>query len=270
MDRWYFLDDDSSSGPENMARDEFLFHRAKREGGPPFLRFYSFEPPAVTIGYHQDAARVLELDSLRRDGIDVVRRITGGRALLHAGELTYCIVVSQSHRLYRGGLHETYLAIARGLEAALRNLGIDASISNGRWERKGHGLSPPCLVSVSRHEITARGKKIVCSAQRRTRGAILQHGSILLESGSEEIVTYAKGDWGLLRERMTSISVEIGRKVSREEVKASLLEAFAGCFGAAWMPLTFSASDEREIENLAMKKRDEFSFLCSEEVACRC
>lgn len=270
MDRWYFLDDDPSSGPENMARDEFLFHRAKREGGPPVLRFYSFEPPAVTIGYHQDPALVVELDLLRRNGIDVVRRITGGRALLHAGEFTYCIVVSQSNRLYRGGLHNTYLAIAQALEAALRNLGIDASISNGRWERRDKTLKPPCLASVSKHEITAQGKKIVCSAQRRTRGAILQHGSILLESGSEEIVTYAKGDWGLLNERMTNVSAEIGRRVDVEEVKASLLEAFAGCFGAAWMPLTLSASDEREIESLAMEKQNEFSSLCSEEVTSRC
>ncbi len=253
-----------------MARDEFLLGRAKRMGGPPVLRLYSFEPHAVTIGYHQDPAAVLKLDRLRRDGIDVVRRITGGRALFHAGELTYCVVVAQGHRLFRGGLSKTYCAIAHGLAAALRRLGIDAHVSNGKWERKGDPLVPPCLVSVSRHEITVGGKKIVAGAQRRTRGALLQHGSILLGPGSERIAGYATGNWDLLSERTTNVSTEAGREVGRDEMKRALREAFAESFGAAWIPLTLSASESRAIESRARDKRDELSAPCGGEVTIRC
>ena len=138
-------------------RFQKVFHEWLNEL-PDFLsELYSFEPHAVTVGYHQDPAAVLKLDRLRRDGIDVVRRITGGRALFHAGELTYCVIVGEGHRLFRGGLNKTYCAIAHGLAAALCRLGIDARVSNGKWERKGDSLVPPCLVSVSRHEITAGG-----------------------------------------------------------------------------------------------------------------
>jgi len=270
MDRWHLIDDDPSSGSLNMARDEFLLGRAKRIGGPPVLRLYSFEPHAVTIGYHQDPAAVLKLDRLRGDGIDVVRRITGGRALFHSGELTYCVVVAQGHRLFRGGLSKTYGEIARGLAAALRRLGIDARVSNGRWERKGDSLVPPCLVSVSRHEITVGGKKIIASAQRRTRGALLQHGSILLRPGSERIAGYAKGNWDFLAERTTNVSTEAGREVGTVEMKRALREAFAGTFAASWIPLALSASDRRAIEARARAKRDELSAPSGGEVTIGC
>jgi lipoate-protein ligase A len=269
MDRWYCIEDGPSSGAANMARDEFLLARVKRLGGPPVLRLYSFEPPAVTIGYHQDPARILNLELLRRDGIDVVRRITGGRALLHAGELTYSVVVAQDHRLCRGGLSKTYLAIARGLTAALRRIGVDALVSNGAWERKGDALVSPCLFSVSRHEITAGGKKICASAQRRTSGALIQHGSIFLAPGSERIVRYTAGNWDALGERMTTVTAEAGREVGVGEMKGALREAFAECFGVEYVPLVLSPSEARAIELHARDKGNELSPPAG-EVAGRC
>ena len=119
MAGWFLIDDEPASGARNMAVDEFLLKRAEKKGGAPVLRLYSFSPPAITIGYHQDAERVIDMSAASADGLDVVRRITGGRALLHDGELTYSVTAPLGPP-FGQGLADTFLLIAGVIVSALR------------------------------------------------------------------------------------------------------------------------------------------------------
>jgi lipoate-protein ligase A len=259
MNRWHYLDHEPASASENMAWDEFLLDRAERLRGSPVLRLYRFDPPAVTIGYHQAPEAILDLDSLRRDGVDLVRRVTGGRALLHEGELTYCIVAPAGNDALGGGFAYAYASISAAIVKALRSLGVDAALSGGRRGDDARGLTTPCLVSACRHEITAGGKKIVGSAQRMTGRAILQHGSILLLPGSERITAYLKGDWDSLRNRITSVSEECGTVVSEREMRSAVKDAFASSFSAVFGAFDPSPAEREEIRRRAMEKDLEFA-----------
>lgn len=237
MERWFLLEDGPSSGAYNMAVDEFLLRRSEEEGARPVLRLYSFDPPAITIGFHQDPDKVLDMDAVRRDGIDVVRRVTGGRALLHEGEITYCVSAPSGRPPFAGGLRECFMKISQAIVGALERVGVNAEISGGRpARREGRDVSP-CLVSVSRHEITAGGRKIVGSAQRRARGAFIQHGSILVRPASEKISRYLGGDWSSLADRITSVSAETGREPEAGEMESALRESFAIVFDTGWTKL---------------------------------
>ncbi|MCK4236196.1 MAG: lipoate--protein ligase family protein [Candidatus Krumholzibacteria bacterium] len=267
MYRWFFLDDGAMSGAENMATDELLLQKAQQADGICVLRIYSFDPPAVTIGYHQNPEKVLDIAAVKRDGIGLVRRVTGGRALLHDGELTYCIAAPNNSGPFGRELKGAYMKISEALSGALRSLGVDASISGGSSFSQDVGLSPPCIVSAGRHEITAGGRKIVCSAQRRTGLAFLQHGSILLGSASQKIVRYLGGDWGPLGGRVTSVSEEIGRELDEREVRAALIDAFTALFGIEGEPLILSHDDREEIARKVYEKGSEFSQISGVEAA---
>jgi lipoate-protein ligase A len=265
MNRWHLLDDEAMTAAENMARDEFLLERAERVGTAPVLRLYSFDPPAVSIGYHQDPAAVLDLGALARRRIDLVRRITGGRALLHEGELTYAVCAPMGTSAFGAGLVDTFLAISGVLVSALRSLGVDATLGSGR---RGHrpGNGAPCLVSVSRYEVAVRGRKIAGSAQRRTRKAFLQHGSILLRPASGRIAGYARGDWPSLENRITSVTEERGGAVRESEVRSALIDAFAARFSIRWEPLELSRADAAELGRRTRERQSEFPHCAGTEV----
>lgn len=266
MDRWLFLDSGPAPGAENMAVDELLLARAERGGLPSVLRLYSFDPPAITIGVHQTPERVLDLDAVRADGIDVVRRITGGRALLHDGEITYCVVVPAGTARFAQGPGETFMKISDALCAALRRLGVDAAVSRGRDCARARGPAPPCLSSVTRHELSVGGRKIAGSAQRRTAGAFLQHGSILLRPGSERIAKYVRGSWAPLEDGITFLSRERGGGTDASELRTAVREAFEEKFAAAFETFPLSEADGSEVRDRARAKRRETVRFSMEEV----
>ncbi|HSG28215.1 MAG TPA: lipoate--protein ligase family protein, partial [Candidatus Krumholzibacterium sp.] len=274
MERWSLIDDAPSNAAFNMAVDEFLLREAEKGMSGPVLRLYSFDPPAVTIGFHQDPSRILDMGALSRDGIDIVRRVTGGRALLHDGELTYSLTAGTDHPSFDGGLQGTFLQISGAVVEALREVGVDARISGGKDRRSPDGstgsagnaageagdtgLDSPCLVSTSRHEVTARGRKIVGSAQRRSHSAFLQHGSILLEPASEKISRYLLGDFGDLSSKMTSVKAETERPDAAKSLRDSLVRAFGRVFGAAFEQRRFDDAELEEIGTGALAKSNEF------------
>jgi len=258
MLRWLFLDDGERSGAENMAADEFILKKVKQQDIGVILRLYSFAPPAVSIGFHQDPESTLDLDALRRDGISLVRRITGGRALLHAEEITYCIAASMEELGFKSGLQERFIAVSEALTEALGALGVRARISKGKKESRDREMISPCLISVSRHEITAGGRKIVASAQRSSGSAFIQHGSILLGGGSKRISKYLKGDWGDLDRHVTSIFEETGKVPEYNRCAEAIKEGFAGKFGVRFENLDLSSRDKSDISAEAFKKSAEF------------
>ncbi|MBD3179587.1 MAG: lipoate--protein ligase family protein, partial [Candidatus Latescibacteria bacterium] len=164
MPRWYLLDDGPMSGARNMCRDEYIFGRVREDPGMVILRTYAFDPPCISLGYHQKAEKVLDREAVSESGIDLVRRITGGRALLHQDEFTYCITASSGGGSFGKGLGECFLRVAEVLIEALKTLGVEAELTGGRRDETPSGTISPCLASVSRYEITAGGRKIVGSA----------------------------------------------------------------------------------------------------------
>jgi lipoate-protein ligase A len=258
MLRWLFLDDGQKSGAENMAADEFILKRVKRPDVGAILRLYSFAPPAISIGFHQDPDSVLNIDALRRDEIHLVRRITGGRALLHDEEITYCIAASTEEEVFKSGLRERFMSVSEALTEALAVLGVKARISRGKKESRNREMTSPCLISVSRHEITAGGRKIVASAQRSSGTAFIQHGSILLGAGSKRISKYLKGDWGNLDRHVTSIFEETGISPGYGKCVEAIKKGFAGKFGVRFENLNLSRRDKSEIVAAAFKKSTEF------------
>lgn len=169
------LVDGPADGAENMARDEALLDSALAPDASATLRLYRFRSPTMTVGYGQILSEVIDVSACRRLGVDRVRRVTGGRALLHQHELTYSFAAPALARSVRS----TYASVTGALRRALENLDVPIdSMEPGRALRAPAHL--PCLAVPTGHEITARGgKKLVASAMRFRRRGFLQHGSIL-------------------------------------------------------------------------------------------
>jgi lipoate-protein ligase A len=240
-----------------MAVDEFLLGRMEKEGGAPVLRLYSFDPPAITLGYHQKAEKALDLESAFSDGLEVVRRITGGRALLHDGELTYS-VTARIGPPFGQGLAATFESIAGVIVRALNTIGVGAMLGSAKRVSVESSMSSPCLVSTSRHEITAGGRKISGSAQRRTGAAFIQHGSILLRSGSERIERYLSGGWRGLADVITTVEAETGESDTGRRLRDVIIDIFGETMGGGPDKMTFAPSDLAAVDIIEADKGAEF------------
>jgi lipoate-protein ligase A len=224
-------------GSLNMAVDEHLFRSAAREGRT-YVRFYRWERPTVSLGYSQDVGKVLDLDFCRRNEIDVVRRITGGKLVLHHREVTYS-VSSAEREVFSSNLTVSYRLISQALIRGLDHMGLDARLAGAApsFYARGH---MPCFSQAARDEIEVGGKKIVGSAQKRIGSHFLQHGSIPLEADEDLLrnVSLLKGkDDQVL---MTSLSEALGRVVTFDwavdHLAAGISEFFQGEFKAWSIP----------------------------------
>lgn len=235
------------SGPgdaaRNMAVDEALLEGCARGDSPPTLRFYTWDPPAVSLGYAQDPEAEIDPDACRRLGVAWVRRPSGGRAVLHGRDLTYSVAAPAA--VLPGGVLDVYRRLAAGLAAGLRDLGVPAepvaraAPAEGPRRRgvRRRGDPSPCFVSPSWWEIAAGGRKLVGSAQARRRGAVLQHGSIPLEDDSERLaaVLRLEGEAARrrVREALRRTSVSLAEIVGAVPEVERLVEALAAGFSRA-------------------------------------
>lgn len=223
-------------GPANMELDLALLALAEAGSGP-FLRLYAWDGPWLSLGYFQRGERAVDLERARELGIGIVRRPTGGKALLHDRDLTYSVAVPAGHPVARLNVVESYRVISERVVAGLQAAGVPAVLEEGggapgRAER-ANGV--PCATEVHVESIMLAGRKLVGSAQVRRHGAILQHGSIPLSEPAPEVVrtlfpraTEADRAWlGWYRERTTTLERE-GAAVERAALEAALVEAFAG------------------------------------------
>jgi lipoate-protein ligase A len=197
------------------------------------LRFYEWEPPAISLGRFQKIETAVDQEACKRLGVDIVRRITGGRAVFHNKELTYSIVARTDDPLFPSSVHGTYKVIAAGLVAGLKNLGIDAEIVSraNRYAAlvEKNPKDPACFSSPSWYEIVANGKKIIGSAQRRLSGAFLQHGSILISYDPKLEAQVILG--GGAGSSVTSIEDVLGGNLSLDEIKRAFQQGFRIAFG---------------------------------------
>jgi lipoate-protein ligase A len=218
--RWdLILDPGGRPGAENMAIDASLLAESNRTGAA-FLRLYRFDPPCLSLGRNEPAARY-DRRAIARLGLDVVRRPTGGRAVWHAHELTYAVAAPISAV---AGLRESYRAIHARLAAALRALGADATLAPDRPPARPADRSTACFSAAVGSEVVVDGRKLVGSAQVREGRAFLQHGSILLD-GSQEMVRIVSRERGA-GSGETTLSATLGRRVPFEEVADAIVAAW--------------------------------------------
>ena len=172
------IEDKPRSGAANMAVDETLAESAAAGDAPPTLRFYRWQPATVSLGRHQPVADV-DRQKIAEKGYDLVRRPTGGRAILHTDELTYSVAAPAGDPRMAGGVMDAYLLLSNGLLAGLEGVGLAAQKAAGDV-RAGRDVSAACFEVPSAYEITASGRKLMGSAQSRRRSYVLQHGSLPL------------------------------------------------------------------------------------------
>ena len=187
--RWGFVLTPAALGAENMALDESLMERARRTG-EWVVRVYSWRTPTISLGRNQTARGRYDLQRLRERGVDVVRRPTGGRAILHAREITYSVTAPVDDA---GSLRESYDRINRLLTTALASLGVPAVAAAGAGHRHPSPGITPCFDEPAAGELTVAGRKLAGSAQWRNEGALLQHGSILVEDDQTALAEFTVG-----------------------------------------------------------------------------
>jgi lipoyl(octanoyl) transferase len=185
---WSVLLDGDQSGTFNMALDETLLEEVSKPQTHPqtYLRLYQWIRPTLSLGFSQKAERVVDFDYCSAHGIDVVRRPTGGKAVLHHRELTYSVISNDAAVFPIGDISKTYRRIADGLQSGLGILGIETTLAHSCGRSTAMGLFPAACFALSNHfEVLWQNRKLVGSAQRRTKTAFLQHGSILIEFDAE-------------------------------------------------------------------------------------
>jgi len=234
-----------------MAVDEFLF-RSLADEPVTYLRFYGWERPTASLGFGQATVQVVDLEFCRRNGVDVVRRLTGGKLVLHDREVTYAVVSSDAET-FTSTLGGSYLRISQGLVKGLEAFGLKPVLAaeTPRDYVKG---TMPCFSHPARNEIELDGRKIIGSAQKRIGDRFLQHGSIPL-AGDENLlreVSLRKGDPSIIF--MTSLSEALGRPVGFAEAVDRFIEGFASCGGIEFEPFFFRNEERAAIEDLRRRK----------------
>ena len=217
------LDVEGRPGSDNMATDNALLDEADASGRA-FLRLYRWSPPCLSFGRHEPAAIRYDRAAIERLGIDVVRRPTGGRAVWHEHEVTYAVAAPVAAF---GSLRETYYAIHSRLAAALRCFGVEATLASGRPTARPPDRPTACFSAPVGGEVLIGDRKVIGSAQVRRGAAFLQHGSILLD-GSQDLVTEVSRTPGA-PPRATSLSAELGRTVTFQEVAAAIVATWGAC-----------------------------------------
>jgi len=259
MKSWRLLNTGFATGACNMAIDEAILVAHSRGEVPPTVRFYGWDPPALSLGYFQEADKEVDFAACRSVGIDVVRRPTGGRAVLHDQEVTYSLVATENDPMVPGGVLESYLQISRGLVAGLENLGIQAEIVSHGHQKMG---TAACFDSPSWYELVVEGRKLVGSAQTRKAGCLLQHGSILIDLDVDKLfnVLNLPNDAVRMRlrenfrQRACSLVEVMGQKPDFDVVCRAFAEGFSRGLGIELVPGELTIAEKESAEQLAQGK----------------
>jgi lipoate-protein ligase A len=257
--KWRLIVDDALDSALNMAIDEALLlhcQENKKTSLFPSLRFFCWKTPTLSLGYAQEWKKTVDLDYCKSQGIDIVRRPTGGRAVLHDKELTYSVVAQCEGNFFSKSTLETYRHISAALVCGFNNINIPAQLAiphlNHQFTYKL--TNKPCFFSTSKYELAYRGKKMVGSAQKRLKNSFLQHGSILLEVDKERLISATgiknKGGAGA---DFIALNDVAAKKIVIEELIEALSKGFEEYFSIQLAP---DAMSDREV-NLAQKLQKE-------------
>lgn len=266
--KWRLLLTQPAPGVWNMAVDEAILETARSGEVAPTLRLYAWNPPCLSIGYAQPAADA-DCSNLQKLGWDIVRRPTGGRAILHTDELTYSVIGPQSHPALTGGVLESYQRISKALLQALHRLNIPAQARPQTLSPiDSDANGPVCFEIPSNYEITVKGKKLIGSAQARRRESILQHGSLPLHGDLTRItqaLSFAsQKDRSNASERLlaraTTVEAVLGYVVSWDTAAQAFADAFRQVLGLDLEPAGLTPSELSRADELVHTKYDHPSW----------
>lgn len=270
---WHFINTGSHDPYYNMALDEALLNFVSRGEIDPVVRFYTWSPPTLSIGYFQRLEKEIDINKVQEKGYGLVRRQTGGRGVLHDKELTYSVIVPESHPAMPKTVTEAYRIISTGLLEGFKLLGFDAYFSIPRSKEEREKLKQPrssvCFDAPSWYELVVEGKKIAGSAQTRQKGVILQHGSILQDVDIDDLFDMFIFKNDRLKNKMKEAFVEKAiaindlsdTHITLDEMETAFKEGFQKGLDITFKPLTLTPSQLEEVKSLEEKYRsDEFLY----------
>jgi len=268
MGNWRLIVSKPHTGTMNMAIDEAVMLAVCRGESPPTIRFYRWSEPVITLGYFQRFNSEIDHVSCSKNGVRVIRRLTGGRAVLHHLDLSYSLVAPETNHVVKGTVEESYLKISRGLQYGLRKLGIAAEITGG------HGKIPfsaACFDSPARCELTVCGRKLVGSAQVRREGCVLQHGSLVIKAETDLLFSCLRFTDNETRQKAkssfeskaTSLEEVLGKPPGFRELAIILAKGLSTVLGITMVPGTITNGELTEASCLCESRygRTEWNHL---------
>jgi lipoate-protein ligase A len=244
-----------------MAVDESILEHIYRGESMSTLRLYSWNPPCLSLGHAQPFADV-DMARLKSYGWEVVRRPTGGRAILHTDELTYSVTGGMDEPILAGGVLESYNRLAQALMYTVRELGLPVEIKEHADQPATQNSNPVCFEVPSTYEITVNGKKLIGSAQARKKEGVLQHGSLPLIGDLTRICEALVFKDEAAREvaaqrlltRATTVESVLGVKKDWEAAAQSIVRGFEVQLGIKFESGVLSQSEEQRATELVKEK----------------
>ncbi|MBT5876205.1 MAG: lipoate--protein ligase family protein [Candidatus Latescibacteria bacterium] len=261
LSHWRFLDSGPGTAVYNMAVDEAVTDEVRSGSVPPTIRVYSWSPPAVSLGYAQILHEEIDPEKCAMYGIDVIRRQTGGRTVLHGCELTYSVIAPEGHPAIGNSAYETYRRVSESLQTALEEVGVPVELAEAP-DSTPEGSAGACFSYAARFELVVSGKKIAGSAQRRARGAVLQHGSILLGPDHKRLPLLLPNRRhaeraelaAMLNDRTIDVSEILGRSVAPEEMTPLVRHGFESGLEVSFIDQPLTAQEEIAVARLSTGK----------------
>ena len=261
MDTWRLLITPPARGAWNMAVDESILAAMGSGGSLPTLRLYAWEPACLSLGYAQPLIDV-DLPRLQARGWEMVRRPTGGRAVLHTDELTYSVIAPLDEPRVAGTVLESYRRLAQALVQALNLLSLPVQVNENSSAPLAAAANPVCFEVPSTYEITVGGKKLVGSAQARRKEGVLQHGSLPLAGDLTRIIQVLafpdEASRALaaarLLSRATTVETALHRDVSWDEASRAYITAFKSVLALDLQPGSLTADEKKRTEELVRVK----------------
>ena len=236
---WKLIIDGARDGTSNMSIDAALLEEIEASPEPrTVVRFYGWESPTISLGRNQKIERAVDTGYCRANGIDIVHRPTGGRAVLHDDELTYA-VISNDAEAFGDTIYGNYRRVSEALCLGYNRLGVEAVLAPDT--RKATGTSDddvdlPCFLSTSRYELMVRGRKIVGSAQRRVHRSFLQHGSMPITCDRNALARATRmEDSSALESEMAGVAEFLAERPSIERLRDVFTRAFQDYFSIEFM-----------------------------------
>jgi lipoate-protein ligase A len=224
---WRLIVERPLDGAVNMATDRALLdvmegNLLEGRAPLPILRLYAWDVPTVSTGRHQPLDEACDLEACRSEGVPVVQRPTGGRAVLHDDEVTYAVIAPAQGRFGGAGVTAASAVLSQALAHGLRELGADVASVRGTPATSPRAAREACFLSASRAEIVVSGRKLCGSAQFRGRGAFLQHGSLPIVFDAERQARLLRSDAALLRSHAIGLAEALGRRPEVGEIHAAI------------------------------------------------
>jgi len=264
------IEDGPGDGRLNMAIDRAILTACDRGQAPATLRLYGWDRPTLSIGYSQNELKDVDRLQCEQRNIPIVRRFTGGRALLHQHEFTYSLVAPIPHQAFAGNLAGAFSAVSQAVIFSLERAGVLNPEMVGKEKRTPGKRSPACLSTSNHWEITVKGKKLAGSAQRRLNGAFLQHGSILLDKDLElahSLLRYSsesEKDRGLKNLVASTLTLKelLPKKPEWSELAPCFVDGFQQAFPGLWKAEPLSVL-EMELVKSYLEEEPVLSRFCS-------